>query len=216
MLVDATNDVENKFNVATKTMSNYFFNDSFNFIGTYTANQSNASGVNDTANNFININNNHVIITNSVRKDSTKVSNNLSSSSSSAAAAAARAATKSIGAYGNSVVSDMIISNGSINSDFGLIVTNTTTTLTGMYDNNNFTTSITELPNSTTTEFNSKISLSTVIPLTIIYLIIFISGVLGNVITCIVISRNKSMHTATNYYLFSLAISDLLVLIAGK
>lgn len=48
------------------------------------------------------------------------------------------------------------------------------------------------------------------------YIFIFIAGVLGNVITCIVISRNKSMHTATNYYLFNLAISDLILLLSGK
>lgn len=54
-----------------------------------------------------------------------------------------------------------------------------------------------------------------VVPLSILYTIIFITGVVGNVSTCIVISRNKSMHTATNYYLFSLAISDLLLLISG-
>lgn len=55
-----------------------------------------------------------------------------------------------------------------------------------------------------------------VIPVTICYFIIFIAGILGNVITCIVISRNRSMHTATNYYLFNLAISDLLLLLSGK
>jgi hypothetical protein len=52
--------------------------------------------------------------------------------------------------------------------------------------------------------------------LTVIYVIIFITGVLGNVVTCIVIARNKGMHTAVNYYLFSLAVSDLLLLISGK
>lgn len=55
-----------------------------------------------------------------------------------------------------------------------------------------------------------------VIPISIIYSTIFVIGVLGNVITCIVISKNKSMHTATNYYLFSLAISDLLLLLTGN
>lgn len=55
-----------------------------------------------------------------------------------------------------------------------------------------------------------------VVPLTVIYSAIFLTGVIGNIITCIVISRNKSMHTATNYYLFSLAVSDLLLLISGK
>lgn len=58
-------------------------------------------------------------------------------------------------------------------------------------------------------------SLYIVIPITIIYVLIFLTGLIGNVSTCIVIARNKSMHTATNYYLFSLAISDLLLLISG-
>ncbi|XP_072939067.1 pyrokinin-1 receptor-like [Epargyreus clarus] len=58
-------------------------------------------------------------------------------------------------------------------------------------------------------------SLYLVVPITILYSLIFVTGVIGNIFTCIVIIRNKSMHTATNYYLFSLAISDLLLLISG-
>lgn len=54
-----------------------------------------------------------------------------------------------------------------------------------------------------------------IITVTICYAIIFIAGILGNVITCTVISRNKAMHTATNYYLFNLAVSDLVLLLAG-
>lgn len=54
-----------------------------------------------------------------------------------------------------------------------------------------------------------------VIPITILYSVIFFTGILGNVVTCIVIARNKHMHTATNYYLFSLAVSDLLLLVSG-
>uniref|UniRef100_A0A182QPY3 G-protein coupled receptors family 1 profile domain-containing protein n=1 Tax=Anopheles farauti TaxID=69004 RepID=A0A182QPY3_9DIPT len=54
-----------------------------------------------------------------------------------------------------------------------------------------------------------------VIPITIIYLLIFLTGVVGNISTCIVIARNRSMHTATNYYLFSLAVSDFLLLVSG-
>ncbi|KAK9505226.1 hypothetical protein O3M35_009323 [Rhynocoris fuscipes] len=54
-----------------------------------------------------------------------------------------------------------------------------------------------------------------VIPLTILYSIIFVTGIVGNVSTCVVIARNRHMHTATNYYLFSLAVSDLLLLITG-
>ncbi|XP_070158930.1 pyrokinin-1 receptor isoform X2 [Polyergus mexicanus] len=58
-------------------------------------------------------------------------------------------------------------------------------------------------------------SLYVVLPITVIYVIIFFTGVIGNISTCVVIARNKSMHTATNYYLFSLAVSDLLLLISG-
>lgn len=58
-------------------------------------------------------------------------------------------------------------------------------------------------------------SLYIVIPITIIYTLIFVTGVFGNFCTCLVIIRNKNMHTATNYYLFSLAISDLLLLASG-
>lgn len=54
-----------------------------------------------------------------------------------------------------------------------------------------------------------------VIPITFIYMLIFLTGVIGNISTCIVISKNRSMHTATNYYLFSLAISDFLLLLSG-
>ncbi|XP_001600587.2 pyrokinin-1 receptor [Nasonia vitripennis] len=54
-----------------------------------------------------------------------------------------------------------------------------------------------------------------VLPISILYTLIFITGLVGNVSTCVVIARNKCMHTATNYYLFSLAISDLLLLISG-
>uniref|UniRef100_A0A4W3I1B5 Neuromedin U receptor 1 n=1 Tax=Callorhinchus milii TaxID=7868 RepID=A0A4W3I1B5_CALMI len=38
---------------------------------------------------------------------------------------------------------------------------------------------------------------------------------LGNALTCIVIARHRVMRTPTNYYLFSLAVSDLLVLVLG-
>ncbi|XP_054159701.1 pyrokinin-1 receptor-like [Oppia nitens] len=57
--------------------------------------------------------------------------------------------------------------------------------------------------------------LSTVIPMTVVYVLILLTGVVGNVCTCVVIANNKYMHTATNYYLFSLAVSDLLLLLLG-
>ena len=52
--------------------------------------------------------------------------------------------------------------------------------------------------------------------MTIVYVIIFLTGVIGNVIVCVVIVRHSTMHTATNYYLFSLAVSDLLFLLMGE
>uniref|UniRef100_A0A3Q3NH52 Neuromedin U receptor 1a n=1 Tax=Labrus bergylta TaxID=56723 RepID=A0A3Q3NH52_9LABR len=56
---------------------------------------------------------------------------------------------------------------------------------------------------------------SVFLPVFLIYLVIFVVGVVGNVLTCTVIARNKVMWTPTNYYLFSLAVSDLLVLLLG-
>ncbi|XP_078066221.1 neuromedin-U receptor 1 [Mustelus asterias] len=52
-------------------------------------------------------------------------------------------------------------------------------------------------------------------PVCVMYLCIFAVGGLGNALTCTVIAKHKVMRTPTNYYLFSLAISDLLVLILG-
>ncbi|XP_017138872.1 neuropeptides capa receptor isoform X1 [Drosophila miranda] len=51
--------------------------------------------------------------------------------------------------------------------------------------------------------------------ITIIFGAVFITGVIGNLLVCIVIIRHSTMHTATNYYLFSLAVSDLLYLLFG-
>ncbi|XP_056132823.1 neuromedin-U receptor 1 [Lampris incognitus] len=56
---------------------------------------------------------------------------------------------------------------------------------------------------------------SVFLPVCLTYLLIFLVGAMGNVLTCTVISRNKVMWTPTNYYLFSLAVSDLLVLLLG-
>ncbi|CAK1601229.1 unnamed protein product [Parnassius mnemosyne] len=41
--------------------------------------------------------------------------------------------------------------------------------------------------------------------------IITITGILENVLTCAVIYNDKTMHTSTNFYLFNLAVSDLIV-----
>uniref|UniRef100_A0A8D3A885 G-protein coupled receptors family 1 profile domain-containing protein n=1 Tax=Scophthalmus maximus TaxID=52904 RepID=A0A8D3A885_SCOMX len=52
-------------------------------------------------------------------------------------------------------------------------------------------------------------------PVCVTYLTIFVVGVLGNSLTCAVILRYRVMQTPTNYYLLSLAVSDLLVLLLG-
>ncbi|XP_034934975.1 pyrokinin-1 receptor-like [Chelonus insularis] len=87
-------------------------------------------------------------------------------------------------------------------------------------NNNNYSSVLAELLTAgVETNFNITLArrdaLYIVIPITIIYAIIFLTGLIGNVSTCVVIARNRSMHTATNYYLFSLALSDLLLLVSG-
>lgn len=58
-------------------------------------------------------------------------------------------------------------------------------------------------------------SLYVVVPLTVLYSFILIAGIFGNLINCWVITKIKRMHTTTNYYLFSLSVSDLLLLTSG-
>ncbi|KAM4687183.1 neuromedin-U receptor 1-like [Rhinophrynus dorsalis] len=53
------------------------------------------------------------------------------------------------------------------------------------------------------------------VPVSLTYLVIFVTGVAGNLLTCTVIAKHRKMRTPTNLYLFSLAISDLMVLIFG-
>ncbi|XP_053894248.1 neuromedin-U receptor 2 [Malaclemys terrapin pileata] len=53
------------------------------------------------------------------------------------------------------------------------------------------------------------------LPMTLVYALIFVVGVTGNLLVCLVTLKHKNMKTPTNYYLFSLAISDLLVLLFG-
>ncbi|XP_034836440.1 neuropeptides capa receptor [Maniola hyperantus] len=60
-----------------------------------------------------------------------------------------------------------------------------------------------------------RLPLSRIVPITGFLLVIFVTGVVGNVAVCVVIVRHPAMHTDTNYYLFSLALSDLLLLLFG-
>ncbi|KAM6927255.1 neuromedin-U receptor 2 [Xenentodon cancila] len=52
-------------------------------------------------------------------------------------------------------------------------------------------------------------------PVTTVYLLIFLTGLSGNLLTCAVIAKHKRMRNPTNLYLVSLAVSDLLVLMFG-
>ncbi|XP_034363282.1 neuromedin-U receptor 2 [Arvicanthis niloticus] len=53
------------------------------------------------------------------------------------------------------------------------------------------------------------------LPVSVAYALIFVVGVMGNLLVCLVIVRHQTLKTPTNYYLFSLAVSDLLVLLLG-
>lgn len=68
---------------------------------------------------------------------------------------------------------------------------------------------------TTSDEFNLKVA----VLLTVIYTLIFLVGLVGNFCFCYVIvvdsKCNSRMKSATNYYLFSLSISDMLLLSMG-
>ncbi|CAH1253796.1 NMUR2 [Branchiostoma lanceolatum] len=55
--------------------------------------------------------------------------------------------------------------------------------------------------------------LSIQIPLTIVYVITFMTGITGNVLTMIIFTTVPSLRNPTNFYLLSLAFSDLLMLV---
>ncbi|EAA44803.4 AGAP003244-PB [Anopheles gambiae str. PEST] len=65
--------------------------------------------------------------------------------------------------------------------------------------------------------FNSQYLLHffSLFQVTVLFVGILVTGVIGNLIVCLVIVRHPSMRTATNYYLFSLAVSDLIFLLLG-
>ncbi|KAK4887538.1 hypothetical protein RN001_003809 [Aquatica leii] len=62
---------------------------------------------------------------------------------------------------------------------------------------------------------NKQLPLEVAIPLTLVNILIFVTGLVGNISVCVVIIRHPALHTATNYYLFNLAVSDLTLLIFG-
>jgi neuromedin U receptor 1 len=58
--------------------------------------------------------------------------------------------------------------------------------------------------------------LHVVVPITALYSLISLTGIVGNVVVCMVIAKHPNMHTATNYYLFSLAVADVTILVFGE
>ncbi|XP_039295162.1 neuropeptides capa receptor-like [Nilaparvata lugens] len=60
-----------------------------------------------------------------------------------------------------------------------------------------------------------RLNMNIVIPITVVYVVIFATGVIGNIAVCLVIARTRILHTATNFYLASLAMSDLTFLLLG-
>lgn len=82
------------------------------------------------------------------------------------------------------------------------------------HNSSNDTSDLDEVPNQWGGEV-VRDPLYVVVPMTCVYTLILVSGIVGNVSTCIVIVTNKHMHTATNFYLCSLAMSDLLLLVTG-
>ena len=56
---------------------------------------------------------------------------------------------------------------------------------------------------------------NTLIIITVFYLTVFVTGIIGNISVCNVILRSSHLHTAMNYYLVSLACADLMIIILG-
>ena len=52
--------------------------------------------------------------------------------------------------------------------------------------------------------------------MTIFYGIVFITGLLGNMSVIVVIIKSKGLHCAMNFYLVSLALADILIIILGN
>ncbi|XP_072259408.1 motilin receptor [Pyxicephalus adspersus] len=59
----------------------------------------------------------------------------------------------------------------------------------------------------------SIFSIKILIPITIVCLVITIAGLIGNTITILIIKRYKEMKTTTNFYLSSMAVSDIIILL---
>ena len=54
------------------------------------------------------------------------------------------------------------------------------------------------------------------VTVTIFYSLLFLGGVIGNLLVCLVIIRSKDLQSAMNYYLLSLAVADLTLITTGN
>lgn len=48
-----------------------------------------------------------------------------------------------------------------------------------------------------------------------LYFVVFMIGMIGNVLVCYVVLRNKHMQTVTNIFIMNLALSDILLCVLG-
>ena len=61
-----------------------------------------------------------------------------------------------------------------------------------------------------------KYGSSKVLVPTVFYSTVSLLGVPGNILTCLAIHQNSYMKTAPNYFIFNLAVTDLITLILGN
>jgi hypothetical protein len=62
----------------------------------------------------------------------------------------------------------------------------------------------------------SRLPMATLAPITVVYCILLVTGVVGNFFTCFVIAKKRYMHNATNFYLLNLSIADMISSCVGE
>jgi len=92
-----------------------------------------------------------------------------------------------------------------------------------IYDNNNTTDLVDNSTNSTKVQLEwlqlcigpQRMEPYILWPLTIVYITMGCTGIVGNILVCTVIARNVSMKSSTNLFLFNLAVADIVILLMG-
>jgi hypothetical protein len=54
------------------------------------------------------------------------------------------------------------------------------------------------------------------VPMTVFYVVLFFAGIPGNLLTCLIIIWNSYMRAPPNFFLFNLAVADIITLSVGK